>query len=1272
MNELKASSLQSLLESDRGSSDSLLAESLLDLDDVEYSIPPTGALPTLESVLSEFEADSDIGSELGVVGPAPTPTPSIAEDGGVRNGGSGGGGSIMRYAMMQGISAQIATAVETSNSGLATACTISSLISIGTSHGHILNFDITQTLRWTHQDKHGQGAVSALGSNADCTRLLAGFARGLVVMIDTQSGNVLRNLFDVITPNTGVLHLKWTSRAALALCSDSGGSVWSLTFTRKLGIRGCSSRCLFSGARGEVCTMEPLIIDSSHELDQYCIVALATLSKYFIVTIRPRLKVIKYHALQGPSDCLPVLAWQMVLIQAADTTRSIDPVIVVGRGNQLFFHQLFMANGRITLLYLRHVQMQTNLLSVHWLGPKCVACMDTTEILHLIDVRSSKELECIDMANAGLVYGSAQFKGLATGGNVSPALALAGTHACYNSLMSRGTQLYILGARSLHMIAVRTWTERISYLVKNHRWQEACDLALEGYRATAERPKRKAQAKERIIMLFKEYLGASARAPDYCLGPIIKCLITIGELDLLWTQLWDRLQNKTLYLQHITEHIENENINYVSPTISQALVDHWLDISPSHLEDVILKLDWTCLDLNQILKASKRHKLYRAQIYLNTHALIDYSSSLTELIPLISEEQHSDLGNTLLVYISSCLAGRGYPRGEIPIELVQNVKHEVLRCLTSLHSNTSVANELPYPYLRALLKFDTRETLNVISLAFQEKEFCGELGFSYRKRIINILLEIMTPENATWAEIGCLLNFIAQQISQQCLTPDTQLQEKLLNYLAKEEIANETARQHAERESAWHELLMNNCLTEISNDEEQLLLAKRAHCHYVEEYLLEKLQRYDGIIECYLKNSQRHDTMFSYMERHVRHPERKIYEQIEKYFKQMLEINSKEITRIIDFHYAGQITKLIEMIKNDEEALLTFLEHLHRRRVDLTTEQCEQLLALLCKYKPQAVDDFVRLNNSTNEYRIEIALELVLEKNLIRTAIYLYEKQYNYKCAFELCIELLNTLHDEEAATFAQEICNLCVRAANVLTIKKECEKLWFALLQQILPRDDLKSCTKNLLHLASQHVDLPKLVELVMNTRNVSGNFGDIKDLLMSMLLQSRLETNAMEKSLQLRGQELAQTFAQKRSLVKRGILVQMMRCLMCQQRLYNQHDNILVLGGCGHAMHENCAATYSELMQARLHDTNDHHTYSNSYTKHDNDNDDDAVNIVSALCPHCLVTIESGAIKLAEPSQIICELNEHNLQHNHQQQSIYQMGVLRLKAPPRKFTSN
>lgn len=516
--------------------------------------------------------------------------------------------------------------------------------------------------------------------------------------------------------------------------------------------------------------------------------------------------------------------------------------------------------------------------------------------------------------------------------------------------------------------------------------------------------------------------------------------------------------------------------------------------------------------------------------------------------------------------------------------------------------------------------------------------------------------------NNQWAEIGCLLNFIAQQISQQCLRPDTQLLEKVLNHLAKEKITNETTRQHSERESAWHELLINNCLDEITTDEEQLRLAKRAHCYYVEEYLLEKLQRYDDIVECYLNNDQRHDTMFSYMERHVHQPERKIYEQIEKNFKQMLEIDAKETTRLVDFHFSVKINKLLEVVQEDEQALLTFLEHLHRRRFVLTAEHSAQLLALLCKYKPEEVDEFVR---QSDQYRIEEALSLVLAHKLNKTAIYLYEKQANYHNAFELSIELLATLHGEAAAIFAQELSDLCVRATNVLS-KTVCEQFWFTLLQQILPRDDLKSSTKHMLHLSSQYVDLPKLVQLVMNTRNVSGNFGDIKDLLMSMLSQSRLETDAMEKTLQVKGQDLANAFTRKRSEAKRGLLVSAMRCAICQQRLYNQCD-ILVLGGCGHAIHDKCAATYNETVQSSLNSGN---------VLQATQAENDACNGIHVSCSHCLSEIRNNLynniIKLSEPQRTVFGLCEAAFNIQQQQQNINQMGVLKLKAPPRKFSCN
>lgn len=76
---------------------------------------------------------------------------------------------------------------------------------------------------------------------------------------------------------------------------------------------------------------------------------MATLSKFFVVMIRPRLKVIKFHPLQGPPDSLPLISWQMVLIQSADSTRVIDPVLAAARGTNVYFHQVNRWNS--TLIY---------------------------------------------------------------------------------------------------------------------------------------------------------------------------------------------------------------------------------------------------------------------------------------------------------------------------------------------------------------------------------------------------------------------------------------------------------------------------------------------------------------------------------------------------------------------------------------------------------------------------------------------------------------------------------------------------------------------------------------------------------------------------------------------------------------------------------------------------------------------------------------------------------------------------------------------------------
>lgn len=159
-------------------------------------------------------------------------------------------------------------------------------------------------------------------------------------------------------------------------------------------------------------------------------------------------------------------------------------------------------------------------ICLQWLNSMTIVAMDTTEKIHVIDVSSWEELEAIDLSDMQLVYSTSFFKGLATGGNVSPALVSdvtsrhpvaitvvfitkmfplmtsgvqlassllsawngrricvivdfqwllficvvsfqshAGDHACYYSMTSYRSQLFILGHKSVHVFTVRTWLE---------------------------------------------------------------------------------------------------------------------------------------------------------------------------------------------------------------------------------------------------------------------------------------------------------------------------------------------------------------------------------------------------------------------------------------------------------------------------------------------------------------------------------------------------------------------------------------------------------------------------------------------------------------------------------------------------------------------------------------------------------------------------------------------------------------------------------------------
>lgn len=594
----------------------------------------------------------------------------------------------------------------------------------------------------------------------------------------------------------------------------------------------------------------------------------------------------------------------------------------------------------------------------------------------------------------------------------------------------------------------------------------------------------------------------------------------------------------------------------------------------------MLKLNWQCLDLHQVLTLAKKADMFRVQMHLYSHALCDFSVSLIELIPRIASADH--LGNHLLVYVSSCLAGRGYPTGELAADVAKQAKHDVLRTLTVIHSSRATDQELKYPYLRQLLHFDTRETLNVISLAFQEEEFSGDLGMLQRQRLVNILIEILVPEHATWSQIGSLMGFIASQLAARMLPPDPVLIDRVYSYATRRvdcDATNnseetETVREHLERENAWLDLLTGDYLDEVPMHE-LVRQAKVAGCYRVLEWLYEKSRSFDEILDCYLMDKTRHHELYAYMQRFADEPEREVFPQIAANLIMLLEVNAAELAKVICECYADRIPNLIGVLDKRSVELFRFMETLAGLGVVHAPDDCELFVELLCLFggSEARVEEF--LQNPVNKYRLDVVLETTEMYRMHQASVFLYEKRGDFQTAFKKSLDLLKDGESGAGEAQAMKVAGLCVRASECVTEAERVE-MWTLLLDVVLSRNDLAPIKRAVLHMASAHMDLTKLVQMVLTSASASGSghFGDIRHLLMSMLASSRYESMLLETTARVLGTDLHHKFVRERNGARHGLAIRTVSCAECGHKFRGAEDQVVVFGTCGHAVHEKCCS--------------------------------------------------------------------------------------------------
>lgn len=1240
------------------------------IDDKEFDIPRVDTPPTLESILNEVEEEEEpfvledtcmLNTDNIDAHSCDTSSLASSDSGDPANlkrkkkkgdVNATVHGSVLRHGLLKGISAQIVSAADKVDAGLPTAVTVSGVIAVGTSHGLALVFDTNQALRLclgTKSTGAEFGAVSALSINHDCSRLLCGFAKGQITMWDLANGKLLRTITDAHPPGTAILHVKFTDDPTLAVCNDSGGSVFELAFRRVMGMRSCDSRCLFSGSKGEVCCIEPLRTPPDfreHPITQYSLLAMASLTKILVIGLKPTLKVwMTFPYSKSDPSSVPQLAWQFVAVQ-----KIVNPILAFCKGDMVHFILVKKEeSGTIHVIKQKQLQLSCDIISLSWINSRTLVLVDSHEKLQVVDKPSQELLEIMDLEQVQLVYNSRHFKSLATGGNVSQALALVGEKACYQSVSSYAGQIIYLGTKSAHMMTLRSWRERIDCLLKQTTFVEALSLAWSFHEGNAKAVvglcgdpvKRKGVVGDKMVeILFQFTEHALKKCPEqgkiqvmeqhfHDVVPVLVdyCLL-LKRPDLLFNQLYTRLVEnvvaKGVFLEVLESYIVADRLGQLTTPIMRDLLAHYHGNGMmDSLERCIVHLDVTSLDIQQVVNVCWENKLYDAMIYVFNSGMNNYITPLEKLFSMIGPplregrsltDEEVVMGNKVLVYISCCLAGRAYPLGDIPEDLVMQVKNQVFDFLIRLHSADSTEEEELFPFIRTLLHFDTREFLNVLAMTFEDFKN-DKQALEYQQRIVDILLQVMVDNpDFTPSQVGCLFTFLARQLAKpdNTLFVNRKLFDQVLEFLC----SPVDDSRHTERQQVLLELLQVGGVVQF--DEERLLhLAEKAKFYQICECLYEKKHLYDRIFDCYLNDPLRKEEIFSYVHNLLSMPgysteeKQAVRHKALQHIQELVTIDANKSADLVVFHFSEEMQQILSELQ-DNQLRFNLLSCLLGPReappsvTSLTQDPAlhEFLLDLLCRFAPEQLLSFLE---TSQQYRLEEAIQITEKHHYSEATAYLLERKGDVHGAFTILLETLKeklcvftaemnavgaeeTEKDSTLRELDQALNNtigLCHRSSQGLN-EQTAEGLWFPLLEAMMASQKnvtsvgskqtsevLKELTMKVLNSMSGFITLPAIIQRILQDPVYGkGKLSEIQGLILGMLDTFNYEQTLLETTTSLLHHDLHWSLAHLHSAVRRALHPRQDSCNICLQQYKRKQDSTeeIVVFSCGHLYHMQC----------------------------------------------------------------------------------------------------
>lgn len=520
----------------------------------------------------------------------------------------------------------------------------------------------------------------------------------------------------------------------------------------------------------------------------------------------------------------------------------------------------------------------------------------------------------------------------------------------------------------------------------------------------------------------------------------LQVIVSVGRGADLISILFDRFKGEgkmSAFLSSLEHFVLNDRLQELPPEIVQHLIEELSSRDqPWRIEECVMHLEITSLDLNQLFGLCKKHKLYNTMIYLYQEALNDI---LTPLVTLFLETTHAfgetkaTLQGKMYSYLACCLYGQLYPAWRGPIANVPWAKAEIIALCLYCRIAGSESR-----ILEELIHLNSPWTIGLLYVAFDswdstEPELVGVL----RKAHLASSVELHGNLEGQKSVCQAVSNIVAETLTDfggEIADLDLELCkiEFLLSLRASERIViSQAAYKHMEkllRQLIMRRIHNTGCLLEQllvqvlrfwePDHDTAVRIAEFAnlnHLYILGAYMSSAEKKYAESLLHLLQSSDQ-DAVFSYLEDTLsgakEHPNSVAVTPVsnedkdtfmDAVFSVAEPLVNRDIYRTVKLvcaYLPDQILGMIHALSDAQLLQFRFLDTLMKEEIVLASELLRGnvqsglnilmlYMNLLCKFQPDAVLGFLQSNeavqiddclNVCREYQIKDAEAFILER----------------------------------------------------------------------------------------------------------------------------------------------------------------------------------------------------------------------------------------------------------------------------------------------------